>query len=101
MDHGTILMLLWELVWMYWSTGKQKGRIGHIAFGVRQHEFHRKAIETGAIDFVLTFFDYPLAFSISCRHDDSFSLENDVGIILGSPLAASLLAGPEPVFPRG
>ena len=77
---------------------KAKGRIGHIAIGVRQHEFHRKAIETGAIDIVLTFFDYTLLSQSVADTTIPLALENDVGIILGSPLAASLLAGPEPVF---
>ena len=77
---------------------KAKGRIGHIAIGVRQQEFHRRAIETGEIDIVLTFFDYTLLSQSIAETTIPLALENDVGIILGSPLAASLLAGPEPEF---
>ena len=37
---------------------KAKNRIGHIGIGVRQPEFHKRAIETGQIDIILSFFDY-------------------------------------------
>jgi aryl-alcohol dehydrogenase-like predicted oxidoreductase len=75
---------------------KAKGRIGHIGIGVRQPEFHRRAIETGEIDIVLSFLDYTLLSQSIAETTIPLALENDVGIILGSPLSASLLAGPEP-----
>ena len=77
---------------------KAKGRIGHIGIGVRQHEFHRRAIETGEMDIVLSFLDYTLLSQSVAKTTIPLALENDVGIILGSPLTASLLAGPEPEF---
>ena len=46
----------------------------------------------------MTFFDYTLLSQSVADTTIPLALENDVGIILGSPLAASLLAGPEPVF---
>ena len=75
---------------------KARKRIGHIGIGVRQPEFHKRAIETGEIDIVLSFFDYTLLSQSLAKTTIPLALEHDVGIILGSPLLASLLAGPEP-----
>ena len=75
---------------------KARKRIGHIGIGVRQPEFHKRAIETGEIDIVLSFFDYTLLSQSLAETTIPLALEHDVGIILGSPLLASLLAGPEP-----
>lgn len=77
---------------------KAKGRIGHTGIGVRQHEFHRVSIETGKIDIILSFLDYTLLAQSVAKTTIPLAIENDVGIILGSPLHASLLAGPEPVI---
>ena len=75
---------------------KARKRIGHIGIGVRQPEFHKQAIETGEMDIVLSFFDYSLLSQTLADTTIPLALEHDVGIILGSPLVASLLAGPEP-----
>ena len=75
---------------------KARKRIGHIGIGVRQPEFHKRAIETGEMDIVLSFFDYSLLSQSLADTTIPLALEHDVGIILGSPLVASLLAGPEP-----
>ena len=75
---------------------KAHGRIGHIGIGVRQPEFHQRSIETGEIDIVLSFLDYTLLSQSVAMTTIPFALKHDVGIILGSPLSASLLAGPEP-----
>ena len=75
---------------------KSKKRIGHIGIGVRQPEFHRRAIETGEMDIVLSFLDYTLLSQSIAETTIPLALEKDVGIILGSPLTGSLLAGPEP-----
>ena len=39
---------------------KDVGLVRHIGLGVRSHDFHRRAIETGHIEIVLTFLDYTL-----------------------------------------
>ena len=75
---------------------KSKKRIGHIGIGVRQPEFHKRAIETGEMDIVLSFLDYTLLSQSIAKTTIPLALEKDVGIILGSPLTGSLLAGPEP-----
>ena len=75
---------------------KEKGRIGHIGIGVRQHDFHRRAMETGEMDIVLSFLDYTLLDQSVAKTTIPLALEQDAGIILASVLGASLLAGPEP-----
>ena len=75
---------------------KAQGRIGHLGIGVRQHELHQRAIETGAIDIVLSFLDYTLLDQSLAKTTIPLALEHDIGIILGSVLLGSLLAGPEP-----
>ena len=77
---------------------KRKGFIGHIGIGVRQPDFHKRAVETGEIDILLSFLDYTLLSQTCAETTIPLALEHDVGIILGSPLTGSLLAGPEPVF---
>ena len=75
---------------------KEQGRIGHLGIAVRQHEFHQRAIETGAIDIVLSFLDYSLLNQSLAKTTIPLALERDVGIIMGRVLVGSLLAGPEP-----
>ncbi|MDP7612890.1 MAG: aldo/keto reductase [Dehalococcoidia bacterium] len=79
---------------------KMKGRIGNIGIGVRQHEFHCRAIETGEMDIVLSFLDYTLLSQSVAETTIPLALKNDIGIILASPLSGSLLAGPEPDVQR-
>jgi aryl-alcohol dehydrogenase-like predicted oxidoreductase len=79
---------------------KAKGRIGHIGIGVRQHEFHKRAIETGEMDIVLSFSDYTLLDQSVAKTTIPLALENDIGIILATVLGGSLLAGPEPDVER-
>ena len=80
---------------------KAKGRIGALGFGVRQPEYHRRAIETGEIDIVLSYLDYTLLSQSIAETTIPLALENDVGILLGSPLGGSMLAGPEPLTEEG
>ena len=75
---------------------KEKGRIGAVGVGVRQPEFHKRAIEAG-VDIVLSFLNYTLLDQSLADETIPFAIEHDVGILIGSPLGNSLLAGPEPV----
>ena len=75
---------------------KEKGIIGHIGLGVRPHEFHRRAIETGQIEIVLSYLDYTLIDQSVARTTLPLAREKGVGIILASALGMGLLAGPEP-----
>lgn len=49
------------------------------------------------VDIVLSFLNYKLLDQTLAEETIPFAIEHDVGIIIGSPLAKSLLAGPEPV----
>jgi|TARA_B100000959_G_scaffold223028_1_gene236304 aryl-alcohol dehydrogenase-like predicted oxidoreductase len=75
---------------------KEKGRVGAVGVGVRQPEFHRRAIEAG-VDIVLSFLDYTLLDQSLADETIPLAIKHDVGIIVGSPLGNSLLAGPEPL----
>ena len=75
---------------------KEEGIVRHIGLGVRSHEFHRIAIETGHIDIVLTFLDYNLLDQSVAQTTLPLAREYDVGIILASPLGMGSLTGVEP-----
>ena len=75
---------------------KERGRIGAVGVGVRQPEFHKRAIEVG-VDIVLSFLNYTLLDQSLADETIPFAIEHDVGILIGSPLGNSLLAGPEPI----
>lgn len=75
---------------------KDEGLLDHIGIGVREHDFHRRAIETGHIDIVLTFLDYTLLSQTAAETTLPLAKQHDVGIILASAQGMGLLAGPEP-----
>ena len=67
-----------------------------IGLGVREHEFHKIAIETGIVDVILTHLDYTLLSQTANEWLLSFAYDNDIGVINGSPLGMALLTGLEP-----
>ena len=75
---------------------REEGLIKFIGLGVRQHEFHKIAIETGVVDVILTYLDYTLLSQTANEWLLPFAAENDIGIINGSPIAMGLLSGLEP-----
>ena len=75
---------------------KEEGFIRHLGLGERQHEFHRRAIETGQIDIVLTFLDYTLLDQSVAQTTLPLAREHDIGIILASPMGMGTLTGEEP-----
>ena len=75
---------------------REEGLIKFIGLGVRQHEFHKIAIETGVVDVILTYLDYTLLSQTANEWLLPFAAENDIGIINGSPIAMGLLSGVEP-----
>ena len=75
---------------------REEGLIKFIGLGVRQHEFHKIAIETGVVDVILTYLDYTLLSQTSNEWLLPFAAENDIGVINGSPIAMGLLSGVEP-----
>jgi len=75
---------------------KDEGLIGHTGIGCRSHDFHRRAIETGHCDLLITFLDYTLLNQTAAQTTIPLALENDVGLILASVQGMGLLAGPKP-----
>ena len=75
---------------------REEGLIKFIGLGVRQHEFHKIAIETGVVDVILTYLDYTLLSQTANDWLLPLAAENDIGIINGSPIAMGLLSGVEP-----
>ena len=75
---------------------REEGLIKFIGLGVRQHEFHKIAIETGVVDVILTYLDYTLLSQTANEWLLPFASENDIGVINGSPIAMGLLSGLEP-----
>ena len=75
---------------------REEGLIKFIGLGVRQHEFHKIAIETGVVDVILTYLDYTLLSQTANEWLIPLATENDIGIINGSPIAMGLLSGVEP-----
>ncbi len=75
---------------------KEEGILDHIGIGVREHDFHKRAIETGHIDIVLTFLDYTLLSQTAGKTTLPLARSHDVGLILASAQGMGLLAGPEP-----
>ena len=75
---------------------REEGLVKFIGLGVREHEFHKIAIETGIVDVILTHLDYTLLSQTANEWLLSFAYDNDIGVINGSPLARALLTGLEP-----
>lgn len=75
---------------------REEGLVKYIGLGVREHEFHKTAIQTGIVDVILTHLDYTLLSQTANEWLLSFASENDIGVINGSPIAAGLLSGLEP-----
>ena len=74
---------------------KTQGVIGGIGLGVRSHAFHRRAIESGRFDLILTYNDYhPLRTTALPLME--LAEAHGVGVLNGSPLAHGLLTGEDP-----
>ena len=75
---------------------KEEGILDHIGIGIRSHDFHRRAIETGHIEIVLTYLDYNLLTQSVAETTLPLAKERNVAIILASVFGMGTLAGPEP-----
>ena len=75
---------------------KEEGKVRHIGIGARSAEVHRRAIATGKIELVLTYLEYNLLTQAADAELFPLCREQDVGVILASPLAMGLLTGAEP-----
>jgi len=76
---------------------RDEGLCRNVGLGVHSHEFHRRAIDAGAVDVILTYGD----FNIVRRSGAGlmqYAKDHGVGVLLGSPMMHGLLAsGDEPV----
>ena len=75
---------------------KAAGVVRHIGIGARSADVHRRALETGQIDVVLTYLEYNLLTQAAGTELFPLCRAHDVGVILASPLGMGLLTGAEP-----
>lgn len=77
---------------------QERGLVRHVGIGCRQHEFHRRAIETGRIDVVLTFLDYTLLDQSAGQTTLPLARRHGVGVQLASVFGcwSGALSGNEP-----
>ena len=75
---------------------KEEGLVRHIGLGVREHEFHRAAIEVGHAEIVLTFLDYTLLDQSVARTTMRLAKKHGTGLILASVFGMGRLTGVEP-----
>ena len=74
---------------------KREGICSAVGMGQRNHEFHRRAIDAGKVDAILTFADYNLVRQTAAPLID-YAASAGVGVILAQAVLAGLLAGPDP-----
>ena len=79
---------------------KDEGLVRHIGIGARSPGVHRRAIETGHIEVLLTYMDYSLLSQDVAASTFALAREYGVGLILASPLAMGLLTGVAEAFER-
>jgi D-threo-aldose 1-dehydrogenase len=76
---------------------KRRGLVRNVGFGMRQHDFHRAAIETGDVDVLLFFNDYNLLRWGDAEGLLSLAAARDVGMLNGFSIVRGLLTGADPV----
>lgn len=76
---------------------KTKGLVRAIGIGVRDHAFHRRMMETGECDVVLTFHDYNLLDQSALEGVLEPAAEHGVGVLNGTSLYQGLLSGEHPM----
>jgi aryl-alcohol dehydrogenase-like predicted oxidoreductase len=74
---------------------KQEGKLRWIGLGVREHHWHRRALQSGRVDVILTYADYTLVRQTAASLIDD-ATRAGVGVLLGQAFISGLLAGPDP-----
>jgi len=72
---------------------KSRGLVRHVGYGMRPHDFHLKAIETGDIDLLLCFNDYNLVRKTVDQDVIPAATAADIGIMNGWSILRGLLTG--------
>mgnify|MGYP006417314199 FL=1 len=72
---------------------KEEGVVRHIGIGARAAGVHLRAIETGQIELILTYLEYNLLTQAAATELFPICREQDIGVILASPLGMGLLTG--------
>ncbi len=71
---------------------KARGLVNYIGYGMRQHDFHLKAIETGEIDLLLCFDEHNLVRQ-NANELLAVTKANDIGVMNGWSILRGLLTG--------
>ena len=76
---------------------KRQGVARNIGLGVRDHAFHRRAVQSDRFDVILTYNDYhPIRTTALADGLLELAARHNVGVLNGSPLAFGLLNGQDP-----
>ena len=75
---------------------KARGLVRNVGYGMRPHEFHRQAIATGDVDFLLCFGDYHLLRQSAADGVLTAAAAAGVGVMNGWSILRGLLTGGEP-----
>ena len=75
---------------------KARGVVRSVGFGMRPHEFHRQAIATGDVDFLLCFSDYHLLRQSAAEGVLPAAAAAGVGVMNGWSILRGLLTGGDP-----
>jgi aryl-alcohol dehydrogenase-like predicted oxidoreductase len=74
---------------------KDRGLVGHVGFGMRPHDFHIQALDTGAVDVMLTFSDYNLLRRSAAKPGGLLerAASHGVGVLNGFSIMRGILTG--------
>ena len=75
---------------------KARGVVRNVGYGMRPHEFHRQAIATGDVDFLLCFSDYHLLRQTAADGVLAAAAAAGVGVMNGWSILRGLLTGGDP-----
>lgn len=75
---------------------KAQGIIRSIGLGAQSHEFHRRCIETGEFDVLLTAGNYTLIEQSAAKGILEPAATHDIGVLNGTALLLGLLSGSDP-----
>ena len=72
---------------------KKRGLVRNVGYGMRPHDFHLKAIETGDVDVLLTFNDYNLLRQTVDGDILPAAAARDIGVLNGWSIMRGILTG--------